>query len=313
MTTASLQPNAAPRQPAPWDPVAPHRFHASDGTTLFVTESGPADADLTLVLVHAWVQDHTEWEPILPGLPDDVRVIRYDHRGHGGSAPASAGTATVERLADDLAELIADRVPRGKVVLVGHSMGGMTVMALGERHPELVGKRVAAVALLATSCDNIDRLTLGFNGTAGRVADRVDRVFGTGMARLGARSLPVRPGMAAPFVKFLAFGRKVEGADVKAMTGQLLRAHPGSVAGFRDSMRVHDRRLALALLRQIPVTVMVGDRDRITPEYRARSIADELPDAEYVLLPGAGHELTYERTAEVRRRLHGLLAAARGH
>ncbi|WP_425458456.1 alpha/beta fold hydrolase, partial [Amycolatopsis rhizosphaerae] len=137
-----------------------HRFLTGDGTALHVRATGPEDAPVTLVLAHAWTQDHTEWDPVLPLLPPQARVLRYDHRGHGGSAPARPGTATVAQLADDLAELIAERVPSGRVVLAGHSMGGMTVMALAERHPELVRLRVAGVALIATSCSDMDRLTL---------------------------------------------------------------------------------------------------------------------------------------------------------
>ncbi|WP_116101366.1 alpha/beta fold hydrolase [Amycolatopsis thermalba] len=283
------------------------RFTTSDGTVLHVDASGPRDATVTLVLVHAWTQDHLEWDPVLPLLPTGVRVLRYDHRGHGWSEPAKPGTATVAQLADDLAELIAELAPAGRLVLAGHSMGGMTVMALAERHPELVESRVDGVALIATSCCDMDRLTLGLNGRAGRVAARVDKTFGRLLNRWGAEHVPMPVPPPRPSVKWLAFGKKVRRADVRAMTEQFLRAHPRSVGGFRDSMSDHDRRKALATLRGTPTVVMVGDRDRITPVHHARVIAEELPDAEFVLFPGAGHELTYERTREVAKRLSRLL------
>jgi pimeloyl-ACP methyl ester carboxylesterase len=282
-------------------------FTTNDGTALHVDVSGPGDATLTLVLVHAWTQDHLEWDPVLPLLPTGIRVVRYDHRGHGWSEPARPGTATVAQLADDLAELIAQLVPEGELVLAGHSMGGMTVMALAERHPELVASRVRGVAFIATSCCDMDRLTLGLNGRAGRVAARVDKTFGRLLNRLGQESIPIPAPLARPSVKWLAFGKKVARADVRAMTAQFLRAHPRSVGGFRDSMSGHDRRKALATLRDKPVVVLVGERDRITPVHHARVIAEELPEAEYVLFPGAGHELTYERTREVAARLGRLL------
>ncbi|MEU0464192.1 alpha/beta fold hydrolase [Amycolatopsis sp. NPDC006131] len=284
------------------------RFTTSDGTALHVELSGPRDAAVTLVLVHAWTQDHLEWDPVLPLLPTGVQVLRYDHRGHGWSEPAKPGTATVAQLADDLAELIAELAPAGRLVLAGHSMGGMTVMALAERHPELVESRVDGVAFIATSCCDMDRLTLGLNGRAGRVAARVDKTFGRLLNRWGAEHVPIPAPLARPSVKWLAFGKKVRRADVRAMTEQFLRAHPRSVGGFRDSMSDHDRRKALATLRGTPTVVMVGDRDRITPVHHARVIAEELPEAEFVLFPGAGHELTYERTREVAKRLSRLLA-----
>jgi pimeloyl-ACP methyl ester carboxylesterase len=99
------------------EPSAGHRFVASDGAALHVSQSGPdgsddsGDSTVTLVLVHGWTQDHRTWDFVLPHLDPGLRVLRYDLRGHGGSAPARPGGATIARLADDLAELIADRVP----------------------------------------------------------------------------------------------------------------------------------------------------------------------------------------------------------
>jgi pimeloyl-ACP methyl ester carboxylesterase len=284
-----------------------HRFLTRDGTALFVCTSGPDDAATTLVLVHAWTQDHTEWDPVLPLLPPDIRVIRYDHRGHGGSAPAKPGTATVAQLADDLAELLADQAPTGRLVLAGHSMGGMTVMALAERYPGLMD-RVAGVAFIATSCSNMDRLTLGLRGAAGRMAARADKALGRRLSRYGKEFVPIPAVLARPATKWLAFGRKVKRADVRAMTAQFLRAHPSSIGGFRDSMSQHDRRAALATLHGKPAAILVGDRDRITPMQHAKVIATELPGAEFVLFPGAGHELTYERTHGVASRLGALVA-----
>ncbi|NKQ57486.1 alpha/beta fold hydrolase [Amycolatopsis sp. K13G38] len=287
-----------------------HRFVTRDGTALHVDSRGPEDASKTVLLVHAWTQDHTEWDPVLPLLPPDVRTVRYDHRGHGFSAPAGPGTATVAQLADDLAELIADRAPEGRLVLAGHSMGGMTLMALAERYPELIRERVGGVAFVATSCSDMDRLTLGLGGRAGNVAARTDKSLGRALVRYGKDSLPIPAVLARPATKWLAFGKKVNRADVRHMTAQFLRAHPRSVGGFRDSMTTHDRRAALATLKTVPSVVLVGDRDRITPMHHAKVIANELPDAEFVLFPGAGHELTYERTHGVAARLRRLIESA---
>ena len=283
------------------------RFVTSDGTALHVDLSGPRDAAVTLVLLHAWTQDHLEWDPVLPLLPTGVRVLRYDHRGHGRADPARPGTATVAQLADDLAELVTELAPAGRLALAGHSMGGMTVMALAERHPELVAGRVGGVAFIATSCNDLDRLTLGLTGAAGRAAMRADKALGRMLTRYDKDSVPVPASLARPAIKWLAFGQGGAGrADVRAMTAQFLRAHPRSMGGFRDSMSGHDRRMALKTLRGTPAVVMAGERDRITPVHHARVIAEELPDAEFVLFPGAGHELTYERTREVAARLSRL-------
>ncbi|MTD55071.1 alpha/beta fold hydrolase [Amycolatopsis pithecellobii] len=290
--------------------VPGHRFVTSDGTALYVDAAGPRNARMTLVLVHAWTQDQTEWDPILPLLPPDVRVIRYDHRGHGASAPAKPGTATIARLADDLAELLRAWVPDGPVVLAGHSLGGMTIMELAERHPELVRARVAGVAFIATSCSNMDRLTLGLPGAAGRAAIRVDKALGRRLSRYRKEFVPIPAVLARPATRWIAFGKKVDRVDVRAMTAQFLRAHPSSLGGFRDSISRHDRRAALATLAGTPGVILVGDRDRITSVNHAKVLAEELPGAEFVLFPGAGHELTYERRHGVAARLRSLLEAA---
>lgn len=146
---------------SPWEPGAGEGHVTSDGTMLNVVTSGPVDAALTVVLVHGWTQDNTCWDPIIDGLPGEVGVLRHDHRGHGNSAPARQGTRTLEQIADDLAEVITAHAPQGKLVLVGHSMGGMTLMALAERHPELVEQRVAGVAFVSTSSGEMHSITLG--------------------------------------------------------------------------------------------------------------------------------------------------------
>ncbi len=293
-----------------WDPRGPDRFVTSDGTALHVRTSGPADAALTVMFVHGWTQDNTCWDPIVAALPDDVRVIRHDHRGHGASAPAREGTRTLEQIADDLAELIADRVPDGPLVLVGHSMGGMTIMALAERHPALVDDRVAGVAFVATSSGQMDRLTLGLPGMAGRSVPRVERILKVLLEKRRKDTLPGNPKVLSPAARWLVFGRKAKQADVVEVTRQALRAHPASIAGFRDAIGTHNRRVALGALCDKPTVVLVGDRDRLCPVAHAKVIADELRDTRYVLFPGAGHMLMYERADEVAARINALIRVA---
>src|SRR2546430_3711756 len=104
-------------------------FALSDGARLLLARSGDPDGELTVVLVHSYAQDLRVWHKmadILPAAAErPIEVLAYDHRGHGGSSPATETTATVERLGDDLAELLERAVPHGKVVLVGHGMGGL--------------------------------------------------------------------------------------------------------------------------------------------------------------------------------------------
>ncbi|WP_290053843.1 alpha/beta fold hydrolase [Amycolatopsis solani] len=292
------------------DPSAGHRFVASDGAALHVVASGPADSAVTLVLVHGWTQDHRTWDYVLPHLDPGVRVLRYDLRGHGGSAHARPGSATIARLADDLAELIADRVPIGPLVLAGHSMGGMTLMVLAERHPSLVRERLAGAAFVATSSGDMDQLTLGFPGLVGRGVTRFEPRVARLLARLRSDTLRLRPGVVRSGARRLVFGVRPGRAQVDSVVEQLLCAHPASAGLFLDAIASHRGVGGLGALCDVPSVVLAGERDRLCPLAHAKVIADELPHAEFVRYPGAGHMLPQERPFEVARRLSALIRVA---
>jgi pimeloyl-ACP methyl ester carboxylesterase len=295
------------RDTVSWDPSHAHRFVTGDGTALHVETSGPADSESTLVLVHGWTQDHRTWDGVVAHLGSSIRTLRYDLRGHGGSAPAKPGTATIATLADDLAELIADRAPAGPLVLAGHSMGGMTIMELARRHPGLVAQRVAGAAFVATSSGQMDRITLGLPGIAGTGAAKFERRLAKLLAKQHRDALPLSPAMVRPGARLLVFGSHPRRADLDSVAEQLLCAHPASVAGFQDAISRHDCKIALASLRDTPAIVLVGERDRLCPLGHAKVIADELPQAEFVRYPGAGHMLPQERAGEVASRIRALV------
>ncbi len=173
-------------------------FTTSDGLRLRSAISGGGDRP-ALVLVHGWTQDLRTWDRVVHELHaagETGRILRYDHRGHGGSDAAPLGAATLGRAADDLAELLTDRVPDGLVVLAGHSMGDMTLMALAERHPDLVAQRMRGVAFMGTASDDMTELTLGIGGRAGRAVARAEQVLARYAARLGHRAPVDRTGDA---------------------------------------------------------------------------------------------------------------------
>lgn len=134
-------------------------FPTSDGTALHVEDSATPDAPATILLSHGWTSDRRVWDALHPLLTPHARVIRFDHRGHGKSTPCP--TATLARLGDDLAELITASVPTGRLVLVGHSMGGMAMMALAAHHPDLVRSRVTAAFFISTSSGRMSEITFG--------------------------------------------------------------------------------------------------------------------------------------------------------
>jgi pimeloyl-ACP methyl ester carboxylesterase len=138
----------------------------SDGVRLNVETVGPADAPVTVLLVHGWTCSTQSWHHQVEELPrvlgaDAVRVVTYDHRGHGRSEAAPAESMRIERLAEDARTVLDEVVGEGPVVYAGHSMGGMTLMALADRYPELFGDRIRAAALISTSSGQISEGAFG--------------------------------------------------------------------------------------------------------------------------------------------------------
>jgi pimeloyl-ACP methyl ester carboxylesterase len=190
-------------------------------------------------------------------------------------------------------------------------MGGMATMALAERHRTLFADRIAAVGLAATSSGGLSEATLGLpRWLAPRVA-AAERRINRRIARRPGRVLMSRPRIAQPGLRWLLFGTHSRPVDIAATAGQVGRCHPASMVAFRESINEHERRAALAALRGLPVVVLAGGADRLTPVPHARAIAAELPAADLVIYPDAGHMLPYERDTDVAAHLTRLVNSAR--
>ncbi|GLY54657.1 alpha/beta hydrolase [Lentzea sp. NBRC 102530] len=251
---------------------------------LKVVTSGPSSSDVTAVLLHGWTMDLTTWDRVAAALPG--RVVRYDVRGHGGSS----GSGTISDLADDLAAVIEECAPTGRVVLAGHSLGGMTIMALAEQRPELFA-RVSGVALIATSCGNLPR-QLAVEKLAGR--------WLAGRPKVGFGRL-IAPGLR------VTFGRRPSWRDVRAAAAMAGNTSGEAFVGIREELTLHQRREALEVLSDIPTVVMAGSWDVLTPIRHSRVLAEALPSAEFVIYPKTGHMLPLERSEDVARRIAALM------
>lgn len=272
----------------------------ADGAPLHVEIDGRDPAPVTVVLSHGWTLDGRTWGPVTRALVAGrapVRVLRPDHRGHGRSAAVDPATMTLEHLADDLAAVIAALAPDGPLVLAGHSMGGMTLMALAERHPQLF-ERVRGVGLVATASGGLAQATLGLPQRAAALARRGERAL-YGSSRWLAKPRLASPRALAPALSWLLLGERPS-AQARRLTAEVIAScRPATVAGFRPTLDAHERDAALATFADIPTAVLVGTRDRLTPVAAARRIHAALPSAQLTVLPGAGHMLPVERVAEV--------------
>jgi pimeloyl-ACP methyl ester carboxylesterase len=295
-------------------PDREHTVITEDGIELSVEVVDPADGgkpDLTVVFVHGFALNRRSWHfqrKALSRLTEPhVRQVLYDQRSHGGSGRANEASSTIDQLGRDLGEVL-DTVD-GPVVLVGHSMGGMTIMALAELRPTLFEEQVYGVALIGTSAGEV-----GKRGLPRPLLSRYNP-----LTRNLGRLADWRPGMVEfvraaggqltrRAVRSLAFGDKDVSPQVVDLTMAMIDGNPVRVlADFIDTLGTHNRYAALAGLKHVHVLVLSGDADRMTQFSHAERIAFELPDAELVRVRGAGHMVMLEQPQLVNDHLVMLL------
>ncbi|KRF18947.1 alpha/beta hydrolase [Nocardioides sp. Soil797] len=279
-----------------------------------------ADAErLTLVFVHGYALNLDCWHFQRAGYRGLVRAVYYDQRSHGRSGRSSAKNATIEQLAEDLLQVLDQVVPEGRVVLVGHSMGGMSIVALAEAHPELFGDRIAGVALVSTTAGGLKphRILLplmprALGGLGGQATTRLIAALARG-ARVvdGVRRLG--KDFAVVATDRFAFGSDVPGGYV-TFVDEMLSATPFEVlAEFFPSFDALDKFAVMNAFERIPTSVICGTSDKLTSIGHSRKMHQLLPGSQLVELEGAGHMVIMERHLEVNAALDELLAAAAQH
>jgi pimeloyl-ACP methyl ester carboxylesterase len=247
-------------------------------------------ARTTVVFAHGWTNNRSVWAPVArevaaAGHP----VVLYDQRGHGRSTLGDDPLG-IERLGDDLAALLEGLDVR-RAVLVGHSMGGFTSMSFVCRHPDLLAERVEGMVLVSTAAHGL---------SMGRMAPVARLLLGSPAVERVARH---RGGQL--FVRRV-LGRRADPAHVRS-TREMFVSTPAAVrVGYFDSFGPMDLRSCLGGV-DVPVVVMVGSRDTLTPPRLGRAIADLVPGARYELLPDAGHMLPLERSHRVAAEVLSLL------
>ncbi|MFT7840475.1 alpha/beta hydrolase [Saccharothrix sp. BKS2] len=265
------------------------RLLLEDGAELNVVRVGPPEAELTAVLAHGYALDHRSWHRVVAALPGSVQVVAYDHRGHGESSPADKSTATIEQLGDDLGQLIERLVPHGRVVVVGHSMGGMAAMALAERRPRLYRQRVAGVVFVSTASTGLAETSLAWPKALGKLVRELERAFGPLVRTIREKIEPAK----TAGLRWWLFGDEPRPEDVD-LTADMVWGHwPETIALFRPAVDRYDREAALTVAGERPVIAIVGDEDRLVPESNAEELA-AVVGGESVVVENAGHMLPLE-------------------
>jgi pimeloyl-ACP methyl ester carboxylesterase len=282
-------------------PVAARELTAvsADGARLHVEVHGP-DGAPAVVLSHGWSCSTAFWAAQIRDLAADHRVIAYDQRGHGRS-PANP-VCSADALADDLeAVLAATLAPGEKAVLAGHSMGGMTLMAAAGR--DRFREHAGAVLLCSTGSSRLVAESLVVPIRAGRSRTWLTRKVLGSRAPLG----PVTP-VARRILKYATMGPGSAPGMVEACA-RIVHACPRKVryawSHVLDTLDLDHRVRELS----VPVAVVVGTADRMTPVVHARSLVAALPNCVgSTELPGLGHMTPVEAPELVSTRIRELVS-----
>lgn len=291
---------------------------ADDGVALHVEEVGPDAPAFTVVFAHGYANTlgvwHYQRRDLADGLPQPTKLVFYDQRAHGRSGSAPAQTCTVDQLGRDLATVVTAVAPDGPVALVGHSMGGMAVMALAEQRPELFADRVVAIALIATSSGGLREVSMGLPAVLSRASHRLLPVASGLLSRNAAlveRGRRVGSDLSWLVTRHSGFGSRDVSPALVDLVESMQAATPVDVlTAYYPSLMSHDRVAALVALGNVPTLVIVGDRDVLCPPEHSRKIAEAVPGAQLLVVEGAGHMVALERPGLVTFHLRALLAQA---
>jgi pimeloyl-ACP methyl ester carboxylesterase len=263
-----------------------------DGVPLAVREVGPADAPLTVVFAHGFclrmgafhfqrMRLSDEWGP-------QVRMIFYDQRGHGRSGDAPPETYTIAQLGMDLETVLQVIAPRGPVVVVGHSMGGMTVLSHARQYPHHYGNRIVGAALISSAAEGVAKSPLGeiLNNPALEAVRRAAR----SAPKLVQRGRNVGRSVIGPILRAASYADLNVSPSVVAFSERMMLDTPiPTLMEFLRALEVHDETAALPTLATIPTLVVCGDHDLVTPDEYSTKMADALPDSELIIVAKSGH------------------------
>ncbi|MEO7289261.1 MAG: alpha/beta hydrolase, partial [Jatrophihabitantaceae bacterium] len=275
-----------------------------DGLSLHTEQNGPLSAPVTVLFVHGYCLNlssfHFQRHALQAALGDQVRLVLFDQRSHGRSAHSAREACTIEQLGHDLHNVIDALAADGPLVLIGHSMGGMALMALADQRPELfaAGGRVAAVALINTSSGDLRSISLGLPSALARWHAPLVPIVLRRAAKNAAfteRARAVGRDLAWTITKRLSFADPAVDPAVVDFCARMIESTPVTVvANFYPTLLAHDGQLGVRNLAGCRVLVIGSDSDSLTPSRHSEQIAAALDNAELIIAERSGHLLMLE-------------------
>jgi pimeloyl-ACP methyl ester carboxylesterase/CRP-like cAMP-binding protein len=272
-------------------------FYSINGQQIYAAEEGNPNRQVAL-LIHGWSSSWYAMSPLQGLVSQRFRAISIDLPGYGKSPPLPSRT-TIPAYADLLADFV-ETVTDGPVVLVGHSMGGMTGLTLAMQYPALVermvllgptisGRLSRTINLAISPITLLERFGLG-----SRIVSMAERTF------VGITDRLMRP---------VSFAERtgITEQDYKRLRADARRPGQGRArAECFFAMRENDLRGRLDQV-EAPSLVLWGAEDNTVPLRDAGVVADEWPQADLRIIPKAGHWPQFEAPVVTRRQIASFL------
>lgn len=295
---------------------APLAITSDDGVALHVEvdePDRPDPDDLTVVFSHGYALNLDSWHFQRQALRGRYRMVFWDQRGHGRSQRGARGSATIDQVGQDLVSVIDAVAPSGPLVLVGHSMGGMTVMSLAAHARHMFEERVVGVALMSTSAGGLAENDFGMV-VAGRAFRRLapgTLAFLAKMPGVVERGRRIGGDLEQVLVRRYSYASDVPEELVDFTARMIAATRIEVINDFFPEFSSHDKLEALEALAGIETLVLVGDDDLLTPGDHSETIVQKLPHSEHVVVRAGGHLVMLEHPEVVTPHLVALLDRAR--
>lgn len=287
-----------------------------DGLDLYVEvdEADPAQQipgaqELTVLFVHGFALNMDCWHEQRAHLRGKVRMVFYDQRSHGRSARSAPQHCRIPQLGRDL-QRVLETTCDGPVLVIAHSMGGMSLIQAGEQLPEQLGERIVGAGLVSTTAGGLDPAKV--------IVPLLPPLLSGSLLKQGVRALE-RTGRTVDVVRrwgkdiasvatdSWSFGGPVS-ADLVAFSARMIDQTPFSVvADFYPSFDDLDLCESVSVFSAVPTTIVCGTKDRITGIAHSRALHARIHGSDLVEVENAGHLVLLEKPDRVNAALDDLL------
>ncbi len=266
---------------------------AADDVPIHVEiDEGPAP---TIVFVHGWMCDLDTWHFQRLALRGHARLVFMEQRSHGRSGRSGPQNSSLADMADDLRRVLDAHAPEGPIVLVGHSMGGMTIMQLAHESPELFGERVRGVVLISTSSGDLMKRSPALR-------------FAVPLIKAATPLLDWgREFNSYSVIRRWAFGPHADPSRVDMADEMILRAPTTVILNFHENFVELDLGDGLGAIASCRTAIVCGTKDVMTPFRHSRTLATLIPGAELVPIVDAGHMVMLEEHEQVTEAIERVL------